>query len=520
MYRPVSLPKLRMLPKRVTSVPLAGLLIIMSPSVPAQEIASGSGQARAVSIVPRVSLTETFTDNVRLAETGRESEQITEISPGIRITMQGARVKGYFDYALSGFFYAQNSSPSRTQNALSTVGSFEAVDNWAFVDFSGSISQQAVSAFGAPSFDHSAVNANRAEVSSYRISPYVRGRLGDIASYEARYSRSVTGSDATAASDVTSADAIVKITGDKAFGNLGWSADFSRQRIDYRPGRPTEADRFNLGLSYAISPQLSMFVNAGRESNNYTSLDKQSLNTHGLGASWAPSEVTRVFASRSRRSFGDAHNLSFEHRSARTVWRFSDSKDVSAIPNQLGVSSGSIYDLLFTQFASIEPDPAARAQLVNTFLQANGISPNAVVINSFLTSAVSLQRRQDLSFALLGVRDTITFVASRSENTRLDAVSSAVDDFNDSAVVRQRGFSVNYAHRLTPNHSLGVLVSQQRTSGVSNLQDIKFRFVNVGFSSKLGKRAATTVALRHSVSSGAIAPYTENAIAFSLNVQF
>jgi len=503
------------------SVPVAASLILASSGAYAQVSGSDTGPKRTVSIVPRVSVTETATDNVGLSSVGQQADLITEISPGIRINIEGARVKGYFDYALNGIFYAQGAAPSRTQNALNTFGTLEAVDNWAFIDFSGSISQQAVSAFGTPlSSNTTSINTNQTETSNYRISPYVRGRLADLANYEARYSRAVTGSDAAAASGVTTVDGIVKISGDSAIRKLGWSADASRQRIDYSAGRLTEADRANLGLSYAITPQFSVSANAGREANNYTSFSKQSFSTNGFGVNWSPSATTRLSASRDRRSFGESHSLSFEHRTARTVWRFTDSKDASATPNQTGIASlGSVRDLLFSQFVSIEPDPVLRARLVDAFLQANGISPNAVAISSFLTSSLSLQRRQDLSFALLGVRDTITFIASRSESSRLDAVSTVVDDFNASSVVRQRGFSVNYAHRLTPDYSLGVLASRQNTSGSSGLQDITLRSLNVSVTGKVGKQAAVSMGLRRVVSSGT-RPYKESAVIGSLNVQF
>ncbi len=506
-----SLLSLRTLRLHAAGVPVAGMLVM----------ASAGAYGQALSIVPRVSIAETLTDNVRLTQADQQAEQVTEISPGIRVSSDGARLKAYFDYSLSEIVYAQNSAPSRTQNALNTFGTLEAVDNWAYLDFSGSISQQAISAFGTPSLDNASVNANRAEVSSYRISPYVRGRLGDLASYEARYSRTVTNSDTAAGSGVTAGDGAVKVSGGTAFRSLGWSADASRQSVDYSAGRPTEVDRLNLGLSYSITPQLSVFANGGREANNYTSFDKQNYDTSGIGISWSPSEMTKLSASLDHRSFGDAHSLSFEHRTARTAWKFTDSKDVSVTPSQTGLGSlGSIYDLLYSQFASLEPNPAARAQLVNGYLQANGISPNATVVSSFLTSAVSVQRRQDLSFALLGVRDTVTFVATRSEGSRLDTMSSGVDDFATSALVRQRGFSVNYAHRLAPEYSLGVLVSQQNTSGVSSAQDTTLRFLNVHITGKVGKQAAVSVGVRRVVFSSSAAPYAETAVTANLTVQF
>lgn len=506
---------------RVAGLPVAGILLLASTGACAQDAVSDVEPKQSVSIVPRISVEETLTNNVRLTNAGRKSELISEISPGINISNQAGRLKVYLDYALSEIVYTNNSSPRRSQNALNTFGTLEAVDNWAYLDFSGAISQQAISAFGTQGVDNTAVNDNQTEVSSYRISPYLRGRLGSLASYEARYSRSGSSGDALTQSGVTTVQSALTLNGDSGGSKFGWSADASRQQFDYSAGRPIEADLLNLSLSYAVTPQFKITVIGGQESNNYTTADKQSYATHGLGLKWAPSETSEISAQTNRRSFGDTHNLSFEKRTARTVWRFSDSKDVSATPNQSGIASiGSVYDLLYRQFASLEPSPTARAALVNAYLRAYGISPDAVVFRSFLTSALTLQRRQDLSLALLGVRDTITFIATRSENSRLDTVSTGVDDFSTSSLIRQRGFIVNYAHRLTPEYSLAVLASQQHTSGLSSLQDIKLRSLNISVTGSVGKDAIASVAVRRVESHGSATSYKESAILASLTVHF
>ena len=487
----------------------------------AQELSSGSDPKPTLSIVPRVSVTETLTDNVSLSNTGKQSDLVTEISPGIRINSEGRRLKGYLDYSVDRIGYARNSSANQYQRALNTAGTLEAVDNWAYLDFGGSISQQAISAFGTPSIDNTSINANRTEVSSYHLSPNLRGRLGDSANYEARYTWAVTSSNSDAASNVKATDGVIKINNDRAFRSLGWSADARRQTIDYSAGRPTEDDQLLLGLSYAVTPQLRVYSKAGREANNYTSLDKQSHGVSGVGADWSPSKMTTLSASRYQHSYGSTYDLSFEHRTGRTVWRYTDQKGVQLPTGAASpTGSGSIGDLLYSQFATVEPNPIARAQLVNAYLQANGLSPNAVAINGSLLSAVSLERRQDFSFALLGVRDTVTFIASRSDSSRLDSLSAAVDDLSNSSFVRQRGFSANYTHRLTPNYSLGVLASQQETSGISSQQGTTLRLLNFSVTGRVNKQATASVAVRHAVSSSGTASYIESAVIGTLLVQF
>ena len=483
-------------------------------TVDTQEPVSSGGAKPIFSVVPRVSVSETLTDNARLTNVGKQADQITEISPGIRITSETGRVKGYFDYSLRQLIYAQNSVPSTTQNALNTFGTVEAIEKRAYLDFSGTISQQAVSAFGTQSVGNTASNSNLTETSNFRLSPYIRGRLTDATEYEARYSLATTRSQSSIVSDVTSADTLVKIGSGSGSGFrlLGWSVEGTQQSVNYSAGRTTEADRLRVVLTYAVTPQFRLSAIGGREANNYLSFDKQSYDSSGFGVDWTPTERTKLSAMRENRFFGEGHNFSFEHRTGRTVWRYSDVKDSFSTPSQSGVGSiGSVYDLFFTQFASIEPDPNLRAQLVNNFLLANGINPNAAVISNFLTSAVSLQRRQNLSFALLGVRDTVTFMATRSESSRLDSLSTLVDDFAISSIVRQQGFSVSYAHRLTPLSSLNAFASQQNTSGSTALQDSTLRTFNISVSSLVAKRATATVGVRRVVFDSNTSPYVETA---------
>ena len=180
-----------------------------------------------------------------------------------------------------------------------------------------------------------------------------------------------------------------------------------------------------------------------------------------------------------------------------------------------------MYELYFSQFASVEPDPIRRAALVNNFLQVNGINPNATAVGSFLTSALSLQRRQDLSFALLGQRDTITFIANRSEGLRLDTVVGGVnDDLSNSAAVRQRGLSVNLAHRLTPETSLTVVASLQKAADAQGLQNTSTKSVSVNVATRVGTHSTAVLGARRVVFESLSAPYTESAITGTLNIQF
>lgn len=483
--------------------------------------ASNTGPKRAFSIVPRIIVSETLTDNVRLSSNDRQSELVTEISPGIQISGERGRIRGYFDYALNGKFYAQNTAGASVQNALTAFGTFEAVDRFAYVDVNAGISQQAISAFGTPTVSGASINANQTETATFRLSPYLRGRLANLVDYETRYILSTNRSQSAIASDVTTREGLVRLAGRGSGSRLGWSLEAGQQNTSYSEGRSIDSDRLSGALTYAVVPQLNLTASIGQESNNFTSIDKQSNPTAGIGVNWTPSENTSLAASRDTHSYGNSHNFVVLHRTPRTSWRFSDTTSVAAPSAQNGLTSlGSAFDIYFSQFASVEPDPVKRAVLVSNFLLANGINPGSPIISNFATSAASLQRRQDLSFSLFGIRDTITFIATRGESSRLDTITTAVDDLSNSALIRQAGLSVSYAHKLTPDSAFNVLASAQQSSDSLGLQDSNTRSVNLSLSTKVGAKSTAVITARRVVFESNANPYTESAISGTFSVQF
>jgi uncharacterized protein (PEP-CTERM system associated) len=482
---------------------------------------SVSGPTPAFSIVPRISVSERFTNNVALASSGKKSELVTTISPGISLRSNSGRLKGTLDYSLNEIVYARGTSGRQSQNALSSSAVLEAVDNFAFIDFSGSISQQSISALGLQSTDGSSINGNSTETSTFRLSPYLKGNLAGIADYEARYGWTSSKSGATVASDILTTDASLRLSGSVRGGPMGWSADTISQKAKYSLGRTVQSDRLGGSLSYAFSPQLSASLLISRESNNYTTAATESHGSAGLSMNWRLSDRTSIAAQLENHNYGQSHNISILHRTARTSWRFSDSRAVSNSPAQNGVTSlGSLSDLLFNQFSNLEADPLKRVELVNRFLRENGLNSNTPVISNFLSSQVSLQRRQEASFALLGVRDTISFVMSRGSNNSLSNFTTSIDDLSTNTVVHQSGFSVIYSHRLTPDTSMNAVASRQSTSGSGGGAGTSLRAVDISISSRLGRQMSASIGARRVFFDSVTNPYTETAVTGNLNVQF
>jgi uncharacterized protein (PEP-CTERM system associated) len=494
-------------------------------SVPGDGVSAPAGEGkRAWSIVPRITLQETITDNVAPGQPRKESDQITEVSPGVRVEANTKRLKLDLDYALRELYYAQGSRSKDTQNSLNALGKFEAIENLLFVDMTGIIARQNISAFGAQSTGNYNVNPNNTETRSFRLSPYLRGRLGSAADYELRYGRTTTRSKSNLASDVDTDEWTGRINGSTPLAALGWSAEASRQQYDYSQGRSTESDRLRGFLTYRVNPQFKLSASAGRERNDFTALSKQSWTTHGFGADWAPTERTDISAFREKRFFGYGHTYSISHRFPMSAVKFADTRDISSLPNQFATAGlGNIYDLLFAQLASAVPDPFDRAARVNALLGAAGIAPNLQVNVGFLSSQVTAQRRQELSWLLRGARNTLTLAATRSKTDRLGTGLGTGDDFSVASSIDQRGFNAGWAHQLTPLTSLNLAAAQTRSTGEfssSQSQNNRQRMLSATLSTRLGAKTSAALTARRNKSDGTSQSYTENALVGSIAIQF
>ena len=482
---------------------------------------------RAWNIVPRVRLTETFTDNVNLTATDKQSDFITAVAPGILINTNTARLSMVFDYALVGYMYARNSDYSNFQNYLNTFGTLEAIDNWLFLDFSGYVAQQIISPFGTQSASNANNNDNRTQTQTYRLSPYIRGQLGgDVAEYTLRYNTITSRSGNNSISNVDISQWIGQVRGDTPFQNLNWTIDGSQQTTDYSLGRDYDDERLRGILTYRLFPQLRVSGSGGQESNNYITVDKENYTTYGYGFDWRPTDRTVVAAFKEKRFFGYGHNFNLSHQFPLSSIQYTDVEDVAFIPNGYATTGqGALYDQYFALFANQIPDPVARATYVNNLLNQSGTAANATdtqAINGYLTNRPQLRRTQQLSLVLFGSRNSITFRGRRvSDEALWLAGGGAQNPTSANSKVVQTGYSANLSHRMTPLTSLNLLGLYQTNDAPSSpsLNNTLTMF-QVGIATQLGMKTFGTLNARRSIYSSDSNPYNENALIASLIFSF
>lgn len=484
----------------------------------------GATGAGGTTVVPRLSLMQTWTDNLLLDDRNKDAALITTLSPGINISARSGSLRGTLDYALNGIAYVKTDQPSRLQNSLAASAQAELIARRLFVDMRASIGQQSGSAFGLQSMPtlgsqgslSNLVNANQRETATIAVAPSLRGMLGGLASYQLRGDLTRTEVRGSGLGDSRGESLSLRVDEWNA-GTLGWWWSASTQQTRATQAEAARSSTTAVGLTYRPDPDWVLTGNVGSERNNYLSDSRNGL-TAGADLQWTPTPRTRAAAGWQRHDYGDSHTLSLEHRMARSVWRIADAQ--STVVGNTGSIGGvrSNYDQFFLLFASLEPDPVKRDTLVREYLQSQGLSPDAPVAGGFLSSGPSRLRSQSLGVTLQGLRSTLSLQYNRSITSRLGSNLNQ-GDLADSSRIEQRSLSLSVSHRLTPQSGLSLTASRQEVSGDLGSQQTQLSSTMVNWDTRLGSRLSLQVGARHSRFES-VTPYTENGAYASLTQRF
>lgn len=442
-------------------------------------------------------------------------EERIEISPGISGVINTPRVQGTLDYELASLIFPQDEDKSRISHYLESQAKVNVWDNRALVDVAASVRQRAISLFDDPGFRRS--SEQTAESTFLQVSPYLRGSLGPLADYNLRYSAQGLNMGSNELPGLTAQTASVQLASPYRGGPLGWMVEAQTQDVDYENGRDTRSGSARAGLVLRPLDTLALTATRGRETNDILTLERKRYDTRGLQLDWRPSQRTQVSAGAEDRYFGRGHNLSLQHTTARTVWRYTDTQGVTSSGLEASVAPlGTLRELIDSSVRLNNPglDEIAIAQLVNDKLKELNYPGDLVVFMPFLSSSAQLQRSRRLSVALAGVRSTLTVAYLRNNIRRLDAPLGAaaplIDDFASNTTIEQKGWSVNLSHRLTPVTTANVGVTHRNSVG--DVDSRRTQSLDLGVVSRLSQRTDASVNVTLARHSGTFRSYNDTGL--------
>ena len=505
-------------PVRWSVLTSAGTLALLSLT----HAPSAFGQ-RALAIVPNAAITQTLTDNYLLDGRHPAGDSITRLSAGASLLSQAGLLRGYLNYTLSSVLYARHSDRNEFQNALNANMSADLVEGRVQLLAEAAVSQSAISAFGTQPNNNGLSNSNTTELRTLRITPTFRGPLGPGLRYTGSVAYSLTDASKTDNGDSSASAATLHLE-PSTTGRLGWAVDAAHVKSAYKLGRATKNDRATGTGNWRLDRlDLLLRARAGIELTDLVAGQRERYTTWGVGAVWAPSPRTRLDADLDHRFFGQSHSLGFEYRTPLTVWRITESRSLSTGEGSSGVGGrGAVFDLYFAQFASVEPDPVKRAELVNSFLRSSGIDPLAGAAPGFLRSAATVDDRLALSVAYRAQRSAAVLLVSHSRTRRLDSASTigVQDDLANATEVTQDSVSIDLSHRLSPQASLGVVLSAQQGHGTLASQQTRQRQLSLLHSTQLTVQSNLVLGARRGLYQTSLLGYAESAVFATYGIRF
>jgi uncharacterized protein (PEP-CTERM system associated) len=525
-------------------MPISGPALRLLPLALAAMLLSAECHAQW-RVTPRLDLRETYSDNVGLQNSAdARSSFVSEADPGISITKVGPRLKVSADAGWRLYSYSNNDAPNLRNSERHYSGAMQAmvVDQLLFVDANASGSRQAVSAFG-PVSNNTFSNANRTDVSTWRISPYLRHRFGSTADMTLRYMRdsvdSGVGGYGSSRASTRSAD----LNSGTAFDTLGWNLSYYHQDLSESlgdvgtvPGTvPTLAndsmsENTSAGLRWRLIRRLALTASVGYDKYEYPTLGEATSGRSWLGGFiWTPSTRTSVQASFGRRYFGKTGSLVSSYRTQRSIWNLNYSDAVTTTRSQFVLPSAiDTAAMLDSLFAASIPDAVQRQQAVQAYIAAAGLPPTlANSINYLSNRYIRIQRLQGAAI-FRGPRSNLTFSVFNEKRLALSSQESdsalllgQLASLNDDT--SQRGATANLDYRLSPRSNAYGALSVSRVHSLSADFSSNNSEMRLGLNHRFAKRMQGSVELRHTRGRQNLVnsdTYRENALVATLSVVY
>lgn len=509
--------------KRAAAAPAALLALLAAPA------------ARAGwEFTPSVALRETWTDNVSLApEPNAHGAFISEAAPGFSLAHSGPRlaVRANGELHYYAFSHKRAGGTIDSSRQLAADARATLVDELLFVDGAVARSQQAISAFGPQVNGNGYAAANRAEIKTWRISPYLRRRFGASAIGELRYTRDSVdpGERNIGFGHSLSSTASASLDSGPAWQSLGWGLRYSRQQLEDSRAGKSSSETALANARYRLTRSLALTGSGGYDKFDYQALGgRTSGRNWSAGFAWNPSLRTSLEASVGKRYFGSSHRLAALHRSRHTVWSITWDEAVTSTRQQFllpaAIDTASMLERLFLPSF---PDPEQRRQAVEAYMRATGVPSQLAQSINYFSNRYLLQKSLQASVAFSGSRSTLLLSAF---STRRNALSSAGSDsdllgtslptLNDNT--RQSGVNAQANYKLSPRTGIDLGALWTRTTSLTTGLAGDNQALRAGMTHQFGQKLDGALELRHVKGSfGAVsgASYRENAVVASLSMR-
>jgi hypothetical protein len=325
---------------------------VLRYAAPMLKVAAGAllaSQAGAAdwTFEPRVSLGQTWTDNVNLEpEDAEESEWITELKPGFSLALENPRAQAQLDYDLQALWFDESSELDDVFHQGRGTGNFVLAPDNVFLDVFGRYEQQTIDPAGRMALNNFFNTENRTDTLVLVVSPYHFGRWGSWGESLVRYQYQdvrYLNTDETAINlrDSDTHAVHAALGSPQARRGFSWRASGSRETTDFEVSAGFKYSRAALELGMPIGLRSRLTATGGRESDVAADPTKGGLDSTYwyVGYAWEPSELESLEARVGDRYFGTAWELRWIRRGSQGELSLDYNEEPTTSAGVLGDSS-------------------------------------------------------------------------------------------------------------------------------------------------------------------------------------
>jgi len=493
-----------------------------------------SAEARADwKVTPRLDLRETYSDNVGLQdEANAHGSFVSEVSPSVRISTNGPRLKLNAEAGWREYAYSDRDAPNLQNSERRYNGTAQAmlVDQLLYVNAGASSARRAISAFG-PVSGNTFSAANRTDIRSWNISPYLRHRFGSSADMTVRYARDAVDGGLAGFGNSMATTRSADIASGTAFTTVGWNLSYYHQDLSERLAGESSSEFSNAGLRWNLIRRFSLTANVGYDKYEYPVMGEgTSGRSWSTGFIWTPSTRTSVQASFGHRYFGKTGLLRSSYRTQRSVWNLDYNDQITTTRSQFtlpaAIDTAAMLDGLF---AASFPDPVQRQEAVQAYIAATGLPPALADSINYLSNRYIRIKRLQGAAIFRGTRGNLTFTLYDEERNAMSTQQSdstlllgQLATLNDNT--RQYGASAHLDYRLSPRSGAYANLSSSRVRSLSADITSDNSELRLGMNHRFASRTQGSLELRHTngrqglvFNSGS---FHENALVATLSVQY
>ncbi|MCK5663472.1 MAG: TIGR03016 family PEP-CTERM system-associated outer membrane protein, partial [Thiotrichaceae bacterium] len=288
---------------------------------------NGFAKAEVNKFNPSISVGMTYTDNVDLTHTNKDSDLVLRVTPGLGtgITTEGSRLRTQLNYSVSGLSYESNSSSNDFYHNLSSSATAEIVKNAIFLDGFANTRQVLLDQNTSASSDNISGSDNLTNTYTYGLTASWKKNWERYATSDISYGYDEV--KLSGGEDSTGNQINFHLANGPKFTQYFWDLNYNYNETRYDSDSPDTTTKIAyVTLGYHYSRLLDLRIRLGQEDYDDTVDDGFGWT---IGGNWHPSPRTSLDASWGERAFGRTAFLDFSHRRKRITWQLNYSDEIT-----------------------------------------------------------------------------------------------------------------------------------------------------------------------------------------------